>query len=169
MLINYFIATICCFFALNSIASEGDGLPTQLGSYKDPRSSKRHVVCSDLSRKERFTKADVVFFGKFIDRQADLKRRVFKDKYRIIHAWKGSAKDNAEIEVEVPPKSDFCTTPMSNRYDGAPNAGGSIVYAKGSPFFIDCCMVESNELALRDKEELSRLDAEFAKLSGEKK
>ncbi len=141
--------------------------PTRLGSYKDSRSSREHVRCGALKREEKFKLANLVFFGKFLDRKKDLKKKVFLDEYRVIKSWKGDAKEGDVFIVEVPPPSDFCTTLRSVIYFGAgvKNSGGFIVYAKGAPAFMDCCMSEVNDRALSSSEELGRINSIFEKLA----
>lgn len=153
------------FVSVSSKAEEKLNFPTQLGSYKDPRSSKKHLACGHIAREKMFADADLVFFGKFLSRKEDAKRKVFIDRYKVIRVWKGEGKKDAEFEVEEAPSSDFCSAPRSNRYEGIAGIGGFIMYAKGTPPFIDCCMSESDDQALADTKELDRLDSEFSKLA----
>lgn len=158
---------ILFFFSGTALLKEHKNFPRQLGSYKDPRSSKRHIACALVKREKMFADADLVFFGKFLSRKEDTEKKVYLDKYKVVHVWKGdSAKESEEVEVEVPPPSDFCTDPRSIRYEGAAvaNAGGFIIYAKGKPSFLDCCMSEMDDLALRDSTEMDRLNSDFMKL-----
>lgn len=140
-----------------------EGFPTQLGSYKDPRSSKEHLICSDFTRKYRFENADTVFFGVFKTRMRDLEKKVFIDTYEVKKSWKGAAKEGNEFKIEVPPPSDFCS-------GSAPDKTiAYIIYAKGEPPFLDCCMREVDYPALVDKARMKALDSEMRQLKGASK